>query len=333
VHLRSTALRSVLLPALLAATVPLTGCIGDGILLTPVSTKRDLVETEMFRESFFARDKIALIDVSGILLNAPKPELFGEGEHSVSLLLEQLQKAREDDRVKAVLLRINSPGGTVTASELMHDEVIHFRKASGKPVIAYTMDVAASGGYYVACGCDEIIAHPSSVTGSIGVMMQMFDVSGTLHKIGVSTDAITSGPRKDAGSPFRPLEPEERALFQEMVNDMYGRFVTAVADGRPGLDEENVRAIADGRVYTAQQALELGLIDRIATLRQAIALTKKRAHTEKIKLVAYHRPLGYRPNYYAQTPAGQPPQINVFNIDMPRWLDRTTPRFLYLWSP
>jgi protease-4 len=333
VHQKLIALRSLLLPALLAATAPLAGCIGDSILLTPVSTKRELVETEMFRESFFARDKIALIDVSGILLNAPKPELLGEGEHSVSLLLEQLQKAREDDRVKAVLLRINSPGGTVTASELMHDEVVHFRKASGKPVIAYTMDVAASGGYYIACGCDEIIAHPSSITGSIGVVMQMFDVSGTLHKIGVSTDAITSGPRKDAGSPFRPLEPEERELFQEIVNDMYGRFVSVVAEGRPGLDEEKVRAIADGRVYTAQQALELGLIDRIATLRQAIALTKKHAGTEKIKLVAYHRPLGYRPNYYAETPAGQPQQINVFNIDMPRWLDRTTPRFLYLWSP
>ncbi|UCF34339.1 MAG: S49 family peptidase, partial [Phycisphaerales bacterium] len=177
-HQKFIALRSLLLSALLVITTLLTGCIGDSILLTPVSTKRELVEKEMFRESFFARDKIALIDVSGILLNAPKPELFGEGEHSVSLLLEQLQKARKDERVKAVLLRINSPGGTVTASELMHDEVVHFRKASGKPVIAYTMDVAASGGYYIACGCDEIIAHPSSITGSIGVVMQMFDVSG-----------------------------------------------------------------------------------------------------------------------------------------------------------
>ena len=138
------------------------------------------METELSRDSLFAFDKIAIIEVSGVITNARRRRLLAEGEHPVSLLLEQLEKARRDRFVKAVLLRINSPGGTVVASELMHDEISHFRK-SGKPIIAVMMDLATSGGYYIACACDEIIAQPSTTTGSIGVIMQLFDLTGTMN--------------------------------------------------------------------------------------------------------------------------------------------------------
>ena len=228
---------------------------------------------------------------------------------------------------------LSPTGGTVVATELMHDEVKRFRKSTGKPVVAVTMDVAASGGYYIACACDEIVAQPSSVLGSIGVIMQMFDVSGTMHKIGVKSEAVVSGPRKDAGSPFRTMTPEERALFQGIVNDMYGRFVDAVADGRPDLDRDEVRSIADGRVYTARQALELGLIDRIATLRDTIAAVKRQVGTEKIRLVAYRRQFDYRPNYYAQAPHRGPTAVNLLNVNVSDWMGNTTPRFMYIWSP
>ena len=323
-----------------------TGCTQPSLLLTPVSNRRELVETELSRDSWLATDKIALIDVSGILINAPRRQLFGEGEHPVSLLLEQLDKARKDRFVKAVILRINSPGGTVVASDLMHDEIKHFKK-SGKWISAVMMDVAASGGYYIACACDEIVAQPSTVTGSIGVVMQMFDISGTMKMIGVKSEAITSGACrgqpsfKDAGSPFRAMRPEERELFQEVVNDMYERFIDVVVYGRPKLSEPSIRRLADGRIYTATQALEAGLIDRIASLRDTIDAVKERIGSKHVRLVAYHRPLGYRPNYYAQTPNHVGPtfqsvDVNLLNIDLSTWVERllpTTPRFMYLWAP
>ncbi|MDX8407968.1 MAG: S49 family peptidase, partial [Mariprofundaceae bacterium] len=157
-------------------------------------SSRALTETVIYREAPFASEKIAVIDISGLLLNAHAPQFIGQGEHSVSLLTEQLDKARRDSRVKGVVLRINSPGGTVTASEIMHDEITRFREETGKPVVASLQDVAASGGYYVACACDEILAQRSTVTGSIGVIMQLFDFTGTMAKFGVTSNAITSGP-------------------------------------------------------------------------------------------------------------------------------------------
>jgi protease-4 len=307
-------------------------CTPPSLLITPVSGRRGLDETELSRDSLFALDKIALIDVTGTIQNATGVQFFGEGEHPVSLLLEQFDKARRDPFVKAVILRINSPGGTVVASELMHDEITHFKK-SGKPVVAVMMDVAASGGYYIACACDEIVAQPSTVTGSIGVIMLMFDVSGTMNLIGVKSDAITSGVHKDSGSPFRTMRPEERQLFENVVKDMYERFLKVVDEGRPALDETKVRALADGRIYTANQALELGLIDRIASLRDTIASTKKRIGVKNVRLVAYQRPHDYRPNYYAQSPTAPTGDVNLLNLEVPRAFIPPSPQFMYLWTP
>lgn len=332
---RSTSSKHRLLvrAAVLAGAAALSGCSMPSLLITPVSGRRTLVENELSRDTALARDKIALIDVSGSIQNAAAGSLLGaDGEHPVSLLLEQLDQARRDPRVKAVILRINSPGGTVVASELMHDEIMHFKK-SGKPVIAVMMDVAASGGYYIACAADEIVAQPSTVTGSIGVIMLMVDVTGTMNLIGVKTDAIVSGVHKDSGSPFRAMRPEERELFQNIIKDMYERFVKVVVAGRPKLDETKVRTLADGRVYTAGQAFDHGLIDRIATLRDTYAAVKKRVGVENARLVAYHRAYDYRPNYYAQTPAPAGGGVNLLHIESVAGLIPNTPQFLYLWSP
>jgi len=313
----------------------IAGCMPEGILLTPVSTNRELVEETVIRERGFPSDKIALIDVTGILMNAYEPQFFGQGEHPVSRLLEQLDKAERDSHVVAVVLRINSPGGSVTASELVYQEVVRFRKTTGKPVFAVMMDVAASGGYYVACACDEIWAYGSSVTGSIGVLAQFLDLSGTMQKIGMSAPAITSGPNKDAGSPFRSMTAEQRAIFQSIVDEMYESFVAVVRDGRSGLTEEKVRELADGRVYTAGQALEQGLIDHIGTIRDALAALRERTGSKSVRVVTYRRPLEYRPNYYAQAP-GTPPtsvDVNLVKLDASRLPGLGTPQFLYLWAP
>lgn len=307
-------------------------CSAPSLLITPVSSRRDLVETELSRDGVFARDKIALIDLSGTIQNAETGFFLNPGDNPVSLLLEQLDAAKRDKAVKAVILRINSPGGTVVASELMHDEISHFRKTTGKPVVAVMMDVAASGGYYVACACDEIVAQPSTVTGSIGVIMLMIDATGTMNLIGLKGDAITSGPLKDAGSPFRAMKPEERELFHKIVLDMYDRFVKVVVAGRPILDEAAVRRLADGRVYTANQALEAGLIDRIATIRDTVEAVKTKVNAENVRLIGYRRAHDYRPNYYASAPvtAGN---INLFSVNVPASLFPPAPQFLYLWTP
>jgi protease-4 len=307
----------VLIVGLLSA-----GCGPSSLLITPVSASRDLQEKEVLRQSVWASKKIALIDLDGVITNAAPSSLLG------------LDKAAGDKNVRAVVLRINSPGGGVTASDLMYGELKGFRERTGKPVIACMMDVAASGGYYLACAADRIIAHPTTVTGSIGVIMIAPDLTGTMQKLGIRTNVIKSGELKDAGSPFREMEPKDRAIFEGIVREMYARFLSVVAAGRPGLSEEKLREVADGRVYTAQQALELGFIDQIGTLHDAIAAARTAAGMDDIKIVVveYARDLQHRPNVYAESP-GIPAQVNLFNLQLPTWLAGPSPQFLYLWAP
>lgn len=310
------------------------GCgIPTSFRVTAVPSSKALQETVIRSGGLLVRDRIALIDISGVLMNARIDGLFSEGEHPVSLTVEQLDKAAHDPRVKAIVLRINSPGGGVTASDTLYQEVRKFREKTGKPVVAYFQDVAASGAYFLACASDEIIAQRTSVTGSIGVIMLMTNLKGTLDYIGVRTDAITSGPMKDAGSPFRTMSAEERQLFQKMVNDFYAQFVDAVDAGRPDLTRQQVLTIADGRVYTANQALEVGLIDRIGTMDEAIEAARVRAGCDKINVVRYHRPMEWTPNVYAGTPAS-PAQttVNLLNINNSTSLWTRHPRFMYIWN-
>jgi protease-4 len=305
----------------------------DSLIITPVSINRPLAEKTLYSESILPDGKVVVIGVEGILINAESPGLLSPGEHAVARFTEELEKAAKDPGVKAVVVRINSPGGTVTASELMHAELTRFRK-SGKPVVAMMMDVAASGGYYLACGADEIVACRSTVTGSIGVIMQLFEVTGTMQKIGVRAEAIKSGDQKAAGSPFETLAPEQRVLFQGIVDELYGQFVDVVDAGRPQLDRQQVETLADGRVYTAQQALEHGLIDRIGAIRDAIDAAKERAGIERAKVVAYERPYGYVPNYYAAAPQIAPgTDVNLINLDVGGAARNVWPPFMYLWTP
>ncbi|NLX15276.1 MAG: signal peptide peptidase SppA [Phycisphaerales bacterium] len=318
----------------LIALALLAGCEPVAYKITPVPVDKSLEEEVLIDEGGWSPAKIVLVDVDGMLFNHTKPSLFAEGENPVSLFVEKLDKAAKDSQAQALLLRINSPGGSVTASDLMHSEVMHFKRRTGgqRPVVAVLMDVAASGGYYVACAADEIVASPTTVTGSVGVLMQMINFSGTMSRIGISADAITSGPMKDAGSPLREMKPEEREIFQNLVNEFYDRFVQVVATGRPNLDEKQVRDIADGRVWSAPQALELGIIDRIGTLRDALVDLKSKIGANRVRVVTYKRPLGWKPNIYAQHPTG-PTQFNMINLDLRADWMHPQPQFLYLWDP
>jgi len=175
--------------------------------------------------------------------------------------------------VKAVVLRIDSPGGGVAPSQEIYDAVTKLRAT--KPVVASLGGVAASGGYYIASACDAILANPGTLTGSIGVIMQLGNVQELLQKIGVQAEILKAGAYKDMGSPVRPLTDEERALFQQMIDSAHTRFINAVAGGRK-MDEAKVRTIADGRVYSGEQARAIGLVDELGGLQDAIAMAAKR---------------------------------------------------------
>jgi protease-4 len=308
----------------------LAGCF-NGLLLTPTNTGGPLTENVVTdAKHCLCLNKIAIIDVDGMILNARGSGLLGSGENPVSLFRERLDAAADDCHVKAVVLRINSPGGAVTASDIMYQDLLHFREKTGKPVVACMMDVAASGAYYLAMAADKIYAHPSTVTGSIGVIMSLYNATGLFAKLGVSTDPIKSGKNKDLGNPGRPMTDEERAILQGMVNSFYDQFVEVVVKGRD-LPEERVRALADGRVYTGLDACKLRLVDEVGYLEDAIKDAMARACIKDATIIAYDRCDGYRGSIYAGIPK-IPSEISV-KLDVPGLSGHPGAAFMYLWEP
>lgn len=281
------------------------------------------------------RTKILLTDISGFLSEeGSSPALvIGAPPPRVPLLVrlrEELKKAEDDQSVKALIIRINSTGGTVTASDIMFKEIDLFKKKAKIPVFAVMMDVAASGGYYVALAADTIVAHPTSVTGSIGVIMLSLNAEGLLQKIGVTTSAFKSGERKDMGSPFRAATDDERKIFQGLIDGLHGQFLSRLVESRK-LPLDTARTIADGRVYTAQQALELKLIDQIGYMDDVLKLARQKIGVDEARVVVYHRPADYRATYYARA------ESSSGGLDLTATqlgsLIGGGPRFLYLWWP
>ena len=323
--------RSMRISALGLIGLVLAGCSVISIDLTP--RIRPLQEQTVEGQG---DAKILLMDLSGFLdeEGASPAVAIGAQPPRVPTLVrirEELKKAAADDRVRALVLRINSPGGTVTASDIISREIDGFKANKRVPVVAVMMDVAASGGYYVALGADTIIAHPTTVTGSIGVIMITVNAQGLLEKIGVSAAAIKSGPRKDMGSPFRHLTDEERAIFQSVIDELQNRFVAKVAERR-NLPIAKARQIADGRIYTAEQAAQNGLIDQIGYVDDAIRAAKRAAGVGEAQVIVYHRPREYRATYYARADASAP-RLDTALTQFALLLGGTGPRFLYLWWP
>jgi protease-4 len=317
---------------LFLAILGCTGCF-NSLLLTPVNTNEPVEETVVSEpDSILCRHKIAVIDVDGLLMNGKKSGMLGDGENPVSLFRERLDKAATDRHVKAVVLRINTPGGAVTASDIMYQDVLAFRRDTNKPVVACMMDVAASGGYYLAMACDQIYAHPTTVTGSIGVIMSMYNAAGLTKLIGVTSEDIKSGPNKDIGNPLRPMTTEERAILQGMVDKFYDQFVQVVAKGRH-LPEERVRTLADGRIYTGVEAQKLGLVDQVGYLEDALTTARALAGVRDAAVVTYDRGTsGYRGSIYAAMPCF-PSEINV-KLEVPGLSGGVGGAgFMYLWQP
>jgi len=210
-------------------------------------------------ESWWGNEKIGVIEVKGVILD-PQP------------VIEKLIKFRKNESIKAIVLRIDSPGGAVSPSQEIYAEVKKVQRE--KKVLVSVGSIAASGGYYIACAADKILVNPGSITGSIGVIIETLNVEELLQKIGLRPGVIKSGEHKDLGSPIRPMTPEEKKLIQGVIDNVHEQFIRAVAEGRK-LPVEKVRPLADGRIFSGDQARNLGLVDELGTLQDTISLAAK----------------------------------------------------------
>ncbi|MBE0534764.1 MAG: signal peptide peptidase SppA [Phycisphaerae bacterium] len=264
-----------------------------------------------------ANRKIAVIRMEGII-DSSQSDKFRK----------QLKAARLDENVKAVIVRTITPGGTVSASDQMHNEIMNFRRQTGKPVVAFMQTVAASGGYYTSVACDKIIAEPTVITGSIGVIMNSLVIKELLEeKLGIQPVIIKSGPKKDWPSMFTETTQEQKDYLQEkLINPAYERFVNLVDQGREELSAAQVRQLADGSIYGADEARENKLIDQVGYFEDAVQLTEQMAGIRGAKVVEYTRLLTISALLGAEAKA------RPWEIDRNTLHELTMPQLLYLWD-
>jgi protease-4 len=215
----------------------------------------------------------------------------------------------------------------------MYHRLRQFRQQTGKPVIACVLGTGCSGAYYIACGCDGVIAQPSSVVGNIGTIFQTFSVTGTMEKIGVKPVTIKSGELKDLASPLHDMSDEERKVLESIIEHHSEQFFEVVRKGRKTIDEQKMAELSDGRVFTAEQALEQGLIDKVGYLDEGIEWAKEMAGVKKSRVVIYHRSSSYITNAYSLAAANADGIGPLVNLELPDWLDAGGAQFLYLWQP
>jgi protease IV len=273
----------------------------------------------------FAPKKIAIVEVSGTIM---------EGEDSFAM--KQIERVRLDPDVVGVVVRINSPGGTVTGSDYIYHHLLALKEQRKLPLVVSMGSVCASGGYYVAMAVgnepDAIFAEPATWTGSIGVIIPHFDVSGGLSKLGVSEDSITSGPLKKMGTPTRPMTEVERKIMQTLVDDSFKDFKDIVVSGRPKFKDNRsgLDAVATGQIFTAKQALAKGLVDKIGFVESAVARATELAgeNAETVRCVKYEK----RPTLFGSLLGAESRAEPNGTAELAAMLDLATPRAYYLWS-
>ena len=260
--------------------------------------------------------KIAVINVQGIIDSEQAEDVH-----------RQIKSAREDKRVKGLILRVNSPGGTISGSDQISHEILTYREKQEKPVVAFMQGVAASGGYYVSVACNKIVAEPTALTGSVGVIAGHFVFQELLEeKLGIKPAIIKSGEKKDWPSPFKPFTEEQRQYIQDkLITPAYERFVQIVDDGREALTLADVRRLADGSIYGAKEALDEKLIDKLGYFDEAIEEVKSLANIEKARVVEYRKPFSFTDLLASSSK-------NFLKINRSMLYELTTPQVLYLWT-
>lgn len=255
------------------------------------------VSEEMFAEEIIEEgdmlSKIAVLSINGVIQDTGDAESFFESPlYNHRAFMEQLDYVKEDDDVKAIILQVNSPGGGVVESAQIHDKIKEIQKETKKPVYVSMGSMAASGGYYVSAPADKIFASPETLTGSLGVIMQGVNYAGLAEKYGVEFTTIKSGPYKDIMSPTRPMTEEERDILQSMIDNSYEGFVKVISEGRD-MSEEQVRKIADGRIYDGRQAKQLNLIDGFGYLEDVIETVRKDRKLGDATVVKYTESMSF----------------------------------------
>jgi len=257
-----------------------------GEAATMAEKPEQLMEKVVVEASKTSTDKIVHIDLEGVISSMGGDGLFAAALPSIGTLKRALEQAVTDPLVKAIVLRVNSPGGEVTASDILYNAVK--KAATKKPVVVYMDSIAASGGYYVACGATKVIASETTLTASIGVIMESFSYHELFKKVGVDTPTFTSGAFKDTLSGARPMREDEKVYVQALVDEMYDRFLSIVSEARKVPKEALKNGVADGRVVTGRQALAAKLVDQIGYIEDAYVLARELGKAPEASVVKYH---------------------------------------------
>lgn len=290
---------------------------------------------EMFVEKVIEEgnplNRIAVLDVNGVIQDTGEAaSLFTASGYNHRAFLENLDHAKEDDSVKAIILRVNTPGGGVVESAEIHDKIVEIQSEENKPVYISMGSMAASGGYYISAPAHKIFASPETLTGSLGVIMQGINYEGLADKYGVDFVTIKSGPYKDIMSPTREMTEEERKILQTLIDNSYEGFVKVISEGR-GLSVNEVKKIADGRVYDGRQAKELNLIDGFGYFKDVVEEVKKEQEISDAKVIGYTENFGFRSlmSFGAQKLIGE--DIELTGL-MKILSQSNSPRLMYLYA-
>ncbi len=263
--------------------------------------------------------RIAVVNIDGIIDESQADEVY-----------RQLKAAREDAAVKGIIVRVNSPGGTISASDRIYRQIRDFREKESRPTVAFMQGMAASGGYYASVACEEIIAEPTAITGSIGVVMSHFVFQDLLeNKLGIQPVFLTKGQKKDWPSSFRkPTDEELSYIDDRLLEPAYQRFVGVVKEGRRQvLSEAEVMKLADGSIFVAPEAQAVELIDKTGYLDDAIAMVKDRAGIDKAQVIEYRKPLSFLDLLTARSK-----KTSLLQLDRIKLFELCTPQVLYLWN-
>jgi protease-4 len=349
-HSPELRLRAVLFPApslvaaLLLSLLVLVGCHGgpsihtdvcaDGHILSESPTPGNSGPVHPFNvppQECDCGPAVAVIDVDGILLNMDMTGPGSAGENPVSLFRERLDAAAADPCTQAVVIRINSPGGGVTASDIMRHDLEQFKNRTHLPVVACLLDTAAGGAYYVATAADQIVANPTTVTGGIGVILNLYNIEDFLTKNDVHAATVKSGENIDIGTALHPATDDQRAQLEKMANDFHQRFREVVIRARPGMNPPPEEAF-DGRIFTGSRAVELHLADSVGYLDDAVQAASGAAGVTGARVVLYHRCNDRARTPYSITP-NVPMQGEMSPLNFPGLSRSHMPTFLYLWQP
>jgi protease IV len=274
--------------------------------------------------------KVALLDVDGLLVDTNLTGPYSTGENPVDLFREKLDAIAADPQIRAVVVRIDTPGGGVTASDIMRHDLQTFREKTGVPVVAYLLEIATGGGYYVATAADAIHAHPTTVTGGIGVILNLYNLQDTMAQLNVFGQPIKAGELVDMGTSIHELTPDARKLLQAMADEYHQRFREVVQSRRPTVGAGDPTNF-DGRVFTATEARRRGLVDQLGYIEDAIAEAQVRAGVQNARVVMLRRPNDTVRAPYAIT-ANNPPQGKWSPVSIPGLERSRLPTFLYLWQ-